>query len=180
MLGVVPNPIDDLLCPKTGAEPKLKLGAAAVVGAAKEVLVPKILEVALERVETAVVVGVSDGTEAVGAFPNAKLLASVFMTEAVVCACVFKPKILAFGLAVCANVNVPAAVLALLAVVKRPAQPTETYQILALEDSPNMFNSWTQNNHAFNRRFRRDKHLFHTCRQGVPYLAWLLHQGCQS
>lgn len=141
MLGVVPNPIDDLLCPKTGAEPKLKLGAAAVVGAAKEVLVPKILEVALGGVETAVVVGVSDATEAVGALPNAKLLASVFMTEVVVCACVFKPKILAFGLAVCANVNVPAAVLALLAVVKRPAQPTESYQILALKGSPNMFNS---------------------------------------
>ena len=127
---MAPNPNDDLLCPKAGAEPKPKLGAAAVVGAVILVLVPKILEVALGGVETAVVGGVSDATEAVGGLPNAKLLALVFMTEVVVCACVFKPNILAFGIAVCANVNVPAAGLALLAAVRRPAQPTETGQTL--------------------------------------------------
>ena len=127
VLGVAPNPNDDLLCPKAGAEPKPKLGAAAVVGAVILVLVPKILEVALGGVETAVVDGVSD---AVGGLPNAKLLAPVFMTEVEVCACVFKPNILAFGIAVCANVNVPTAELALLAAVRRPAQPTETGQTL--------------------------------------------------
>lgn len=129
VLGVAPNPNAGLLCPKAGAEPNPKLGAAAVVGVIILVLVPKTLEVAL-GVETAVVVGVSDAKETVGGLPNAKLLASVFVTEDVVCTCVFKPKILAFGIAVCPNFNAPATVLVLLPAVTRPAQPTATGQTL--------------------------------------------------